>query len=57
MQTQTLSVFWKGKFEGKAVVIDTTAFDPKLHRLESDGPWPAVKVEVKAPRVGRQIGS
>lgn len=37
----TIRVFWKGKFEGKAVTIDATAFDPAIHRHEADGRWPA----------------
>lgn len=47
----TIRVFWKGKFEGKAVTIDATAFDPAIHRHEADGHWPAKAepvVEAKA---------
>lgn len=43
MRTQTISVFWKGKFGGKAVQIDADQFNAKLHRLESEGPWPAAE--------------
>lgn len=40
----TIRVFWKGKFDGRAVQIDAASFNPDLHRREWDGPWTAVKV-------------
>lgn len=43
MQTETVRVFWKGKFDGKAVLIDKAGFNPTFHRHEADGPFEAAK--------------
>jgi len=44
----TLKVFWKDKFGGKAVTINESDIDSKIHRLAADGPWPAAEAEVEA---------
>jgi hypothetical protein len=44
---ETIKVYWKGKFNGKAVAINAADFNPKFHRNEFDGAWPAEKAEVK----------
>lgn len=38
MQVATRLVYWKDKFDGSAVRIDATTFDPRVH---SDEPWGA----------------
>jgi hypothetical protein len=40
---ETIRVFWKGKFNGRAAKINAQDFDPAVHRLEADGPWPATE--------------
>lgn len=34
---ETIKVFWKDKFDGKAVTINADDFDPAIHR--TDQPW------------------
>jgi hypothetical protein len=33
---ETRTVYWRGKFNGEAVTINASTFDPALH---SDVPW------------------
>jgi hypothetical protein len=45
----TRTVYWKGKFNGDAVIINAVDFDPAIH---SDTPW---KAEKPAPDAAQQL--
>ncbi len=44
----TIPVFWKDKFNGKAVTINAADFNSEIHRHKADGPWPTADAEVEA---------
>lgn len=47
---ETIRVYWKDKFGGRAVAINRADFDPTVHRTEAAGPWLAAEVvEIPAP--------
>lgn len=35
----TIEVYWKGKFDGRAVQISASDFDPAIHRRVAEGNW------------------
>jgi hypothetical protein len=45
----TLKVFWKDKFAGRAVSINETDFGPSIHRRAVDGPWPKAEESETEP--------
>ncbi|MBL8186584.1 MAG: hypothetical protein JNK38_01180 [Acidobacteria bacterium] len=53
---ETITVFWKGKFDGAAVSINALDFNPAIHRREADGPWPVeeTKDDDKADDTGNK---
>lgn len=46
----TIQVYWKGKFNGKAVTINADEFDATIHRPISDGDWPSAKPVQAEPK-------
>lgn len=57
---QTVKVFWKDKFDGKAVTINESDFDAALHRVEADGPWKVAAsndtdAEAKKPKTDKPL--